>query len=166
MTRFGKKELDDTIQDMETFVEHALSSDDSKPDHLLPDFAPLYISNESTEIPSRTIFQFSDRDLTEAVFRRHWAKGHPLLITEIGSKLKEPWTPQWFMEMYGSQECDIIECQTNQSKRTTVRGFFGNFGSYEGRQECWKLKVSCSFRCSQGTPIYIYDLMAGLAPIQ
>ncbi|KAJ7725064.1 hypothetical protein B0H16DRAFT_285195 [Mycena metata] len=102
------------------------------------DFSPPV--DAFSEIPSHEIMRFKDSELTEENFRQFWAKGQPLLVMDAGKKLKIDWSPEYFMEEYGSQSCLIIECQTEESKRITVAEFFRDFGNYEGREGCWKLK--------------------------
>ncbi|KAJ6510281.1 Clavaminate synthase-like protein [Mycena vitilis] len=97
-------------------------------------------SSSNPEIPYHEITRFTDAELTDEIFRPLWARGDPLLITDVGKKLKINWSPEYFMKQYGPQVCTIIECQTEASKRTTVHEFFGGFGRYDGRVECWKLK--------------------------
>jgi lysine-specific demethylase 3 len=107
--------------------------------------SPIASGSSSTppEIPSHEILRFKDSELTEEIFRPLWAKGEPLLVTEVGAKLKINWSPGYFMKKYGTQNCLIIECQTEDNKRITVGEFFTDFGQYEGRDKCWKLKVGC-----------------------
>ncbi|KAJ7762764.1 hypothetical protein DFH07DRAFT_813374 [Mycena maculata] len=97
-------------------------------------------SGSSTEVPFHEIQRFKDSDLTEEIFRVLWAKGDPLLVMDVGKKLKINWSPEYLMEKYGSDTCLIVECQTDVTKRITVKEFFSTFGQYEGREECWKLK--------------------------
>ncbi|EPQ59707.1 Clavaminate synthase-like protein [Gloeophyllum trabeum ATCC 11539] len=92
------------------------------------------------EVPTHHIERFSDETFTDDAFRPLWAKGEPLVVTGLLPKFQIRWTPEYFMEKYGSQACLIVECQTDQNKRVTVRDFFKDFGVYEGRKECWKLK--------------------------
>ncbi|KAJ6543856.1 hypothetical protein B0H19DRAFT_1168673 [Mycena capillaripes] len=97
-------------------------------------------SGSNPEIPSHQILRFTDTELTDEIFRALWAKGDPLLVTDVGKKLKINWSPEYFMKEYGTESCLIIECQTEVSKRITVGEFFRDFGRYEGRVQCWKLK--------------------------
>jgi lysine-specific demethylase 3 len=93
------------------------------------------------DIPSHTPKYFTDEELTEEVFRPLWQKGEPLVVTGLLPKFKIKWTPEYFIEKYESQACLILECQTDVNKRITVGEFFSWFGKYNGRTECWKLKV-------------------------
>ncbi|KAJ6567358.1 Clavaminate synthase-like protein [Mycena vulgaris] len=97
-------------------------------------------SGSSTEIPAHEIRQFRESDLTEEIFRPLWAQGDPLLVTDVAHKFQIDWSPEYFIKKYGAQSCLIIECQTDESKRITVAEFFTNFGQYDGRDQCWKLK--------------------------
>ncbi|KAJ7367835.1 Jmjd1a protein [Mycena albidolilacea] len=92
------------------------------------------------DIPSHEILRFTDSELTDEIFRPLWAQGDPLLVTDVGTKLRIHWSPEYFIGKYGNENCVIIECQTEENKRITVGEFFRNFGHYEGREKCWKLK--------------------------
>lgn len=76
------------------------------------------------------------------VFSKLWRSGQPLLVKDVLPRFNLPWTPQYFMERYGDKGCLVVECQNETLKRVSIRDFFGWFGQYEGRTECWKLKVS------------------------
>jgi lysine-specific demethylase 3 len=95
----------------------------------------------SSDIPSHPTLIIPDSQLTEEVFRPLWAKGEPIVVTELLPKFQIQWTPEYFVQKYNSQSCLILECQTDMNKRVTVGEFFSWFGKYEGRVECWKLKV-------------------------
>lgn len=95
-------------------------------------------------IPTMTPLVFSDTQLTDEVFAEVWAKGEPLVVTDLMHKFRVTWTPEYFSQKYGTQTCLILECQTDQNKRVSVGEFFSWFGKYEGRRDCWKLKV-CSY---------------------
>ena len=77
-------------------------------------------------------------------FTSLWTLGVPILVKDVLPRFKLTWTPEYFMQQYGEQGCLVIECQTDMNKRVSVREFFEQFGKYEGRTECWKLKV-CIF---------------------
>jgi [histone H3]-dimethyl-L-lysine9 demethylase len=95
-------------------------------------------------ISSHTPRVFADVELTDDVFADAWAKGEPLVVTGLLEKFRLQWTPEYFAQKYGTQTCLILECQTDQNKRVSVGEFFSWFGKYEGRRECWKLKVCSS----------------------
>ena len=92
---------------------------------------------------------FADAELTDEKFRRVWEKGAPLVVNGLLPKFHIQWTPEYFSTKYGTQSCLILECQTEQNKRVTVAEFFSLFGKYEGRRDCWKLKVRFCFVASR-----------------
>jgi lysine-specific demethylase 3 len=102
---------------------------------------PPVPSTDPAEIPCHDTERFLDSELTDDVFRATWAQGRPIVVTGLLSKFKLQWTPEYFIEKYGTQSCLIVECQTDVNKRVTVGEFFSWLGKYEGRTECWKLKV-------------------------
>ena len=77
-------------------------------------------------------------------FSSLWRFGVPILVKDVLPRFKLTWTPEYFIQQYGDQSCLVIECQTEINKRVSVRQFFEQFGKYEERTECWKLKV-CVF---------------------
>ncbi|TFY68723.1 hypothetical protein EVG20_g3448 [Dentipellis fragilis] len=101
---------------------------------------PAAADPATDDIPSEITQVFSDSELTEDIFREAWRQGYPLVVTDQLSKFAIGWTPEYFIEKYGEQECSIVECQTNETKQTTVGEFFKQFKTREGRTGCWKLK--------------------------
>ena len=84
-------------------------------------------------------------ELTDARFRTIWANGDTLVVTGLKDKLKYPWTPEWFIEQYGEQECYITDCVTEKTHVSHVRAFFSQFGKWDGREgKILKLKVGPS----------------------
>jgi lysine-specific demethylase 3 len=113
---------------------------------------PFPSSSSGADIPSHTTHRFADAELTDDIFRPMWARGEPLVVTGLLSKFKIKWTPEYFIEKYGAENCLIIECRTDQNKRVTVGEFFSWFGKYQGREDCWKLKV--------GLTMYVYSTLS------
>jgi [histone H3]-dimethyl-L-lysine9 demethylase len=114
----------------------------------LEDSAPLSRkASDGLPIPSLPIKFYSDAELTEDVFCSIWLRGDPLVVSGLLPKFRIQWTPQYFMEKYGKQMCHVLDCQTDETKNTTVREFFSGFGKYEGRKNCWKLKVCRRGHC-------------------
>ena len=83
-------------------------------------------------------------ELTDALFGTTWANGETLVVTGLKDKLKYPWTPEWFIEQYGEQECYITDCVTEKAHVSQVGHFFSQFGKRAGQGEILKLKVSLS----------------------
>ena len=92
-------------------------------------------------------------------FTSLWILGVPILVKDVLPRFKLTWTPEYFIQQYGDQSCLVIECQTDINKRVSVREFFEQFGKYEGRTECWKLKV-CILTFFT---FYLADFVLGLA---
>ncbi|KAJ7666546.1 hypothetical protein B0H17DRAFT_1089633 [Mycena rosella] len=109
---------DDTLSPLSNDSDTTLISDGNVPP-LGSD--PAVASGSRTEIPAHEIRRFKASDLTEEIFRPLWAQGDPLLVTNVGSKLKIDWSPQYLWR------------STEESMRITVAEFFSNFGQYEGR---------------------------------
>ncbi|KAF5372048.1 hypothetical protein D9615_008080 [Tricholomella constricta] len=103
-------------------------------------FIPVNLSATALSIPTLPIRRFANNALTQENFPRIWALGQPLVVTGLLEKFRIQWTPEYFISKYGQQGCLIIECQTDTNRRITVGEFFKEFGRYEGRTECWKLK--------------------------
>lgn len=78
------------------------------------------------------------------IFSELWSQGLPLLVKDVLPRFKLNWTPEYFQKQYGDSSCLIVECQTDVNRKVDVKDFFGWFGQYEDRQECWKLKVRLS----------------------
>jgi len=102
--------------------------------------ASIQPASPGSSIPAHSTKYFTDVQLTDEVFAREWVKGEPIVVTNLLHKFEISWTPEYFRTKYGTQNCLILECQTDQNKRVTVGDFFDWFGNYEGRRDCWKLK--------------------------
>lgn len=132
-----------------------------------PPYIPPNLPESIASIPYHEIRRYSDSELSSVddatnKFARIWALGEPLLVTDVLSKFKIQWTPEYFNEKHGDQNCLILECQTDVNKRVTVGEFFRSFGKYENRTECWKLKV----RALQSIAFHALILfLSGLASI-
>ena len=96
-------------------------------------------------VPSRpsspSHFSYSLSTSVPPSFSSLWTFGVPILVKDVLPRFKLTWTPEYFIQQYGDQSCLVIECQTDVNKRVSVREFFEQFGKYEGRTQCWKLKV-------------------------
>lgn len=95
--------------------------------------------------PTWPIPYFEDSALSEDKFSRLWTMGAPLVVTDLLKKFRLQWTPEYFMNTYGQQNCIILNCQHDANKRVTVGEFFSWFGNFEDRSDVWKLKVCCVF---------------------
>jgi hypothetical protein len=79
-------------------------------------------------------------DITEEEFQLWWGLRQPLVLTGCLQRFSLPWTPEYFVEHYGSDECHLFDCRTDQVITSTVGEFFQEFNSTES-QKPLKLKV-------------------------
>ncbi|KAJ6518506.1 hypothetical protein DFH09DRAFT_1098458 [Mycena vulgaris] len=142
LSRIDRTELTEVIRDMEGFLrtQPSLTAASENRSDDWHSASSAITSASSAELPARPIQRFENAELTEDIFRGIWAKGHPLVVTGVDRKLKIKWTPEYFTQRHGSQECVAIECQVNTSQGITPENFFGGFGHYDGRTQCWMLK--------------------------
>lgn len=121
---------------------HSRSSTDvsqmRKTDDVQPDASP----SDAHGISVWPTPHYSVLDVTEERFVSLWSRGIPLVVNGLLSRFHVEWSPQYFIERYGAQACIIVDCEGDTNRRITVGEFFGWFGRYEDRRECWKLKVS------------------------
>ena len=120
-----------------------------KPDDVQPDASP----SDPHGISVWPTPHYSVLDVTEERFVSLWSRGIPLVVNGLLSRFHVEWSPQYFIERYGAQACIIVDCEGDTNRRITVGEFFGWFGHYEDRRECWKLKVSI-----------LYPLVDNVAP--
>jgi lysine-specific demethylase 3 len=160
MTRFCKSELEVVIKEMEELLTTPDPNPPRAEDVATPDSDVEMAPDDQTgSLPIHHILEFKHEDLSYDVFTKLWAKGKPLVVTGLLPRFKINWTPEHFIENYGSKSCLVIQCQSDMNKRITVGDFFKEFGKYEGRQDCWKLKVILValrlpiliLRCADGT---------------
>jgi len=159
MTRFCKSELEVVIREMEELL--------ATPDPHPPLAEDVETPNQGVEItrhdeigplPTHRIPEFKHGDLSYDLFTKLWAKGKPLVVTGLLPLFKINWTPEHFIENYASKSCLVIQCQSDMNKRITVGDFFKEFGKYEGRKDCWKLKV---ISIARRLPILVLHLADG-----
>jgi hypothetical protein len=80
--------------------------------------------------------------ISDVDFAQLWSRGAPLVVHGI-TVAPDLWTPESFIRAYATRRCEIVECQSENVKQTTVGAFFETFGRYNGRTPgCWKLKVN------------------------
>ncbi|HEV7737795.1 MAG TPA: hypothetical protein VGO47_10555, partial [Chlamydiales bacterium] len=96
---------------------------------------------DPAEIPPAPYYIF-DGEISDEHFRLIWARGQPLVVTELLQNFTIRWDPKHFIDHYGEEHCLILECHTNENKNIDVGRFFGQFGKqHERGDKCWKLKV-------------------------
>ncbi|KDQ12709.1 hypothetical protein BOTBODRAFT_408594 [Botryobasidium botryosum FD-172 SS1] len=125
--------------------ESALTVPTSPSSSVLPDPNPNpngldALPIDPSGVPSLAIKTFADDELTEEIFRSHWSTGQPMVVTGLLPKFEIEWTPQYFIDHYGTEECEIVDCQTNTVAEKTVGEFFSMFGVYGKDRAIHKLK--------------------------
>lgn len=81
------------------------------------------------------------KSIQEEDFRSLWSQGEPLVITGCLNNFKIPWTPDHFIENYGTQRCLLVDCNTESHITSTVETFFQEFPTLEPKRPL-KLKVT------------------------
>lgn len=144
MTRFGEGELETAVQEMSGVALHS-PPPPAAPSRSLPfDFrAQSKLSGLDGILddarstlpdgppPSHPIPSYTVQNLDEAAFVPLWSRGIPIHVTNVHFRL--PWTPQYFSEKYGGQECVLYDCQTEISTHSSVADFFKRFGTPQQR---------------------------------
>ncbi|KAI0029130.1 hypothetical protein K488DRAFT_16888, partial [Vararia minispora EC-137] len=82
---------------------------------------------------------FLGSELTEMAFQRIWARGQPVVVTGQLDKFQLRWTPEYFIDKYGAEPCQLVECQSEHSRSAHVADFFRMFGRPRDAS-VWKLK--------------------------
>ncbi|KAG9124751.1 hypothetical protein FRC07_010375 [Ceratobasidium sp. 392] len=94
---------------------------------------------DSTGVPTHRINYFQ-RDITEEAFKPIWARGEPVVVQGLLEDFKIKWTPEYFIEQYGEQECVIVDCVNDKQLLLTVEWFFAQFGQPDRGDAILKLK--------------------------
>ena len=82
-------------------------------------------------------------DISPQEFLQHlWPKGHPLVIR--GVKKKGKWDPGYWIERYGHECVTLENCETGETKASTVGEYLSTYGEMSPRKEIWKLKARLS----------------------
>ncbi|KAG6822708.1 hypothetical protein H0H92_012855, partial [Tricholoma furcatifolium] len=59
-----------------------------------------------------------------------WPGSELLVVVGLLPGFRIDWTPENFIQKYGSQACLVIECETEVNSRATVEEFFRDFKRY------------------------------------
>lgn len=121
ITRFSFDNLRTTLHIFQSF---ALQPKDRQPS--LPRSKLTMIDNVSSwEAP-----RFPAQNTDIRMFRSFLSAGVPVVVGGMLDRLNFPWTPGWFVSQYGDQEVSLVDCETDEEERSTVRDFFQLFGHY------------------------------------
>lgn len=149
ITRFRTDELETTISDMGTILIESkmdLSAEEPENDPA-SQITPIPRHDPSDPVDPSGVgtlpfYVFSAENLTEEIFAPLWGKGQTVVVTGLLDAFQFKWTPDEFIQRYGLQTCHVVDCYDNTQAPIpmTVEDFFSQFGRYEGRRTCWKLK--------------------------
>lgn len=150
ITRFRKDELETTISDMGTIlIESKMDLSSTVEPETDSSNQPMPIIRHDPSDPidpsgvgTLPFHVFSAGGLTEEIFTPLWAKGQTVVVTGLLDIFQFQWTPDEFIRRYGSQTCHVVDCYDNNQTpiAMNVERFFSQFGHYDGRKTCWKLK--------------------------
>ena len=74
-------------------------------------------------------------------FQAHWAKGTPLSLSGFSERFKLQWTPDYFIEHYGSQPAELVDIINREVLPSSVREFFSGLQS-GARESMQHLKLN------------------------
>ncbi|ODQ50522.1 Clavaminate synthase-like protein [Saitoella complicata NRRL Y-17804] len=66
-------------------------------------------------------------NVSEGEFQKLWRRGEPLVLSGCLERMEIQWTPEYFIEHYGGQNCHLVNCEQSQVIQATVKKFFENF---------------------------------------
>jgi lysine-specific demethylase 3 len=69
------------------------------------------------------ILRLANSELTDEVFYHVWARGEPILITRARAKFKLPWSPEYFIDHHGAEQCSLVDCGTDLTFEMKVEQF-------------------------------------------
>jgi hypothetical protein len=94
------------------------------------------ISPPSSEVPRMSALSFQI-----PTFESIWGRETPVIVTDVLSKLQGKYDPIYFIQRYGSQSVNLVDCDTGCMQASKVADFFRDFGSGAQRKSIEKLKV-------------------------
>lgn len=83
----------------------------------------------------------SCQSLNHPAFLRSFARGRPVVVSDVHHLWRGTWQPSYFVERFGSEKVALVDCKTNLEFESTVAFFFQHFGASEEHRRILKLKV-------------------------
>jgi [histone H3]-dimethyl-L-lysine9 demethylase len=83
----------------------------------------------------------SRKNLDYAAFKRSWARGEPIIVTDVQHTIQGTWDPTYFTEVFGPESVTVVDCKTDQEVNSTVAEFFQTFGDSGLQSRALKIKV-------------------------
>ncbi|KAL1749824.1 hypothetical protein FB107DRAFT_224897, partial [Schizophyllum commune] len=137
ITRFGEQDLEQTIRELEEVLSLGQASS-------IPEVPSGHWSQVARPTPHHAQYEVTRlayETVTEEILRFFLKRGEPFIVTGLLQRMKISWTPEYFIQRYGTRECLITNCANERTKATTVADFFQTFGNYSSRgKTIWKLK--------------------------
>jgi hypothetical protein len=97
--------------------------------------------NNTSSVIAQAVVRMSAKHLSYGVFRRSWSQSEPMVVTDVQHTLQGSWNPDYFKQTFGHQSVTVIDCETNEELKSTVRDFFETFGSPVTQRRTLKIKV-------------------------
>ena len=78
---------------------------------------------------TREVERFTKAELTLPVFQMRWSSHVPIIVSAVHLEFQVSWSPRYFIEHYGNNDCEVEDCETGESVPDfTVARFFSGFG--------------------------------------
>jgi len=95
--------------------------------------------------------RYNNKSLKVSDFLHDWSRGLPVVVVEV--LIQGLWDPSYFINTFDDEGVTLINCETDQTKKSTVKEYFETFLNPTGESGIWKLKVayqvfSYCFGCS------------------
>ncbi|KAG8787258.1 hypothetical protein FRC12_015745 [Ceratobasidium sp. 428] len=147
VTQFTLQELEKTLKDMKSTIEKnsRTPSPENRSAHGVGvgvgnrPVGSKHVQTDFSGVPSHQI-NYLQKDATEDVFKAIWARGEAVVIEGLLDAFKIKWTPDYFVDTYGQDECWIQDCSTDTKKKSNVKAFFSKFDEADRENLIWKLK--------------------------
>ncbi|KAG8836209.1 hypothetical protein FRC17_008945 [Serendipita sp. 399] len=137
ISRLSLEELQSHIAEIEALLhqEPVLTAEDVVPVEQMERVTMSDPSNATADIVGSLDYRtFQHSELTEDTFQELWKDGQTMVVTGLLEKMSIQWTPEYFIQNFGSQACWITDCDTEKLEASKVDQFFSQFGHYEERK--------------------------------
>ncbi|PVG00557.1 hypothetical protein CPB86DRAFT_871842 [Serendipita vermifera] len=115
--------------------EQSQSADLPNETPLQPDLQKGNVTPEAIVVESLSFETFHHSEFTQEKFQSLWSEGKTMVVTDLLTKMKGKWTPQYFIDHHGSEKCSITDCDDESQAASNVADFFQRFGQYDSRDK-------------------------------
>ncbi|KAK9761139.1 hypothetical protein K7432_014169, partial [Basidiobolus ranarum] len=132
VSRISLKELENLRNVLQSVIT---SSDNASTLERPPDLATNHLSREAE-------YLYDDyNNVTLETFQEKWRRGETIVIRNLLSKINLDWSPSYFIEHYGEEIADMVDCTTGCTVASmTVGDFFRGFSDMSLRPKNHKEK--------------------------